>query len=116
MVDFAAMIKHVANVRDCEAKLVNSLGDLLVGSIPEAAHSVLEVLLDWVSIRDAVADIGHTMEVEGTNEESLDKASNLGIVMGIVSLSEDSNECSSKSSLVHLIESIKIIIIYIYLL
>ena len=98
MVDFATMIKHVANVRDCEAKLVNSLGDLLVGSIPEAAHSVLEVLLDWVSIRDAVADIGHTMEVEGTNEEALNKASNFGIIVSISTHSTDCNHSGGKST------------------
>ena len=74
------------------------------------------MLLNGVGIRDTVCDISHAMEIEGTDEETLYEASNLGIVMGIVSLSEDSNECSSKSSLVHLIESIKIIIIYIYLL
>ena len=35
MVDFAAMIKHIANVRDSETELVKSLGSLLEGSVPE---------------------------------------------------------------------------------
>ena len=104
MINLAAMIKHVANVRDGEAERVNSLGNLLIGSVPEAAHRVLKVLLNWVGIRDAVSDIGHAMEVEGSNEESLDEASNLEIVMNVVSHSNDSNECRSERSLEHLIE------------
>ena len=62
-----------------------------------------------------MADIGHAVEIEGTNEESLDEASDLSIVMNVVSLSEGCDECSSERSLEHLLK-VKIIIIYIYLI
>ena len=109
MIDLTAMVKHVANVGDGETKLVNSFGSLLVGSVPEATHGVLEVLLDGVGVGDAVADIGHAVEVESTDEESLNKAGDLGIVVSVVSGSEGSNKCSSESSLEHLIKSFKLL-------
>ena len=49
------------------------------------------MLLDGVGVRHAVGDISHTMEVEGTDEETLDEASNLGFIMGVVSLCDDGN-------------------------
>jgi hypothetical protein len=89
--------------------LVNSFGGLLVGSVPETAHGVFKVLLNWVGVRDAVADIGHAVEIEGADEEALNEASNLNIVVSIISLSDDSNESCSESSLKHLIESFKLL-------
>ena len=47
---------------DSETELVNGLGGLLVGSIPEAAHSVLEVLLNWVGISNAVTNIDQAFD------------------------------------------------------
>jgi len=50
VVDLSTVVKHITNVRDSKTKLINSLGGLLVRSIPETTHGVLEMLLDWVSI------------------------------------------------------------------
>ena len=101
MVNLSAVIKHVANVGYGETKLVNSLSGLLVRSVPEAAHGVLEVLLNGVGIGDAMANVGHSMEVEGTDEESLDESGDLGVVVSVIGLSEDSDTSSSESSLEH---------------
>ena len=54
------------------------------------------MLLDGVGIRDAVSDIGHAVEVESTDEEALDQASDLCVVVSVVSLSNDSDKCSSE--------------------
>ena len=97
MIDLAAVVKHVTNVRDGQTELVDGLGSLLVRSIPEAAHGVLEVLLDGVGVGDAVTNIGHAMEVEGTNEEAFNEAGDLGVVMGVVSMSCSSDKSGSES-------------------
>jgi len=102
VVDLAAVVEHVADVGDSETKLVNALGGLLVGAVPEATHGVLEVLLNGVSIRNTVGNISHAMEVEGADKETLDEASNLGIVMSFVSLNGNSDKSSSEST-VHLV-------------
>ena len=96
MVDLTAMVEHVTDVGDRETKLVNGLSGLLVGSIPEAAHGVLEVLLDGVGVRHAVGNIGHTVEVEGTNEETLDETANFDVVVGVVGLGDSGNKSSGK--------------------
>ena len=101
MIDFTTVVKHITNVGDSETDLVNGLGGLLVGSVPEAAHGVFDVLLNGVGSRDAVADVGHTAEVKGSNEESFNEAGDLGVVMRGVSLSGSSNKCSSESSFEH---------------
>ncbi|MCP4557813.1 MAG: hypothetical protein GY836_20590, partial [Herbaspirillum sp.] len=100
MIDFTAMVEHVTDVGDRETELVDGLSGLLVGSVPEAAHGVLEVLLDGVGVRDTVGNIGHTVEVEGTNEETLDEATNFDVVVEVVSLSVCGNKRSSER-LVH---------------
>jgi len=107
VVDLAAMVKHIADVGDSETELVDSFGGLLESSVPIAAHGVFEVLLDGVGVRDAVADVGHTVEIEGSNEESLNETGYLGVVVGSVSLSDDSDKCSSKSGLEHCPDSKK---------
>jgi len=56
-------------------------------------HGVLEVLLNWVSIINAVADIGHEVEAEGTDEETLDESGDLGVIVDVV----------SESGLLHLV-------------
>jgi hypothetical protein len=96
MIDLSAVIKHVTNIRDGETERVDGLGGLLVRSIPEAAHGVLEMLLNRVGIRDTVCDISHAMEVKGTNKESLNEASNFGIVMGVVGIGSGGNKGSSE--------------------
>ena len=113
MIDLAAMVKHVTNVGHGQTKLVNGLGGFLVGSVPEAAHGVLEMLLDGVGVRDAVTDVGHAVEVEGSNEESLNETGDLGIVMGGVSLSDDSDKSGSESCFEHLVLKYKSLIIII---
>ena len=85
MINLTAVVKHVTNVRHGQTELVDGLGGLLVRSVPEAAHGVLEVLLNRVGVGDAVTNIGHAVEVEGTNEETFNEAGDLGIVMGVVS-------------------------------
>ena len=85
MINLTAVVKHVTNIRHGQTELVDGLGGLLVRSVPEAAHGVLEVLLNRVGVGDAVTNIGHAMEVEGTNEETFNEAGDLGIVMGVVS-------------------------------
>ena len=102
MVNLTAMVEHVANVGHGQTELVNGLGGLLVGSIPEAAHRVLEVLLNWVGIGDAVADIGHAVEVESTNKEAFNKSGDLGVVVGVVSVG-CSNDKSGSECLEHLV-------------
>ena len=96
MINLTAVVKHVTNVRDGQTELVDGLGSLLIGSIPEAAHGVLEVLLNGVGVGDAVADIGHAVEVEGTDEEALNDTSDLGVVVSVVSLSDGCNHCDSE--------------------
>ena len=102
VINFAAVVKHVTDVGDGKTKLVNGLGGLLVRSIPEATHGVLEVLLDGISVGDAVSNVGHAVEVEGTDEEALNEASDLGIVMRVVSLCAGDNHSSSEST-IHLL-------------
>ena len=96
MIDLSTVIKHVTNIRDSETEGVDGLGGLLIRSIPEAAHGVLEMLLNRVGIRDTVCDISHAMEVEGTNKETLYEASNLGIVVSVVGVGSGSNESCSE--------------------
>ena len=103
MVNLAAVVEHVTNVRDGQTELVNSFGGLLVRSVPEAAHRVLEVLLDGVGVGDAVANVSHAMEIESTNEESFNDSSDLSIVVGVVSVGSSSNESGGESSLEHLV-------------
>jgi hypothetical protein len=43
-----------------------------------------------------MANISHTMEVKGTNKESLNEAGNLGIVMGVVGVGSGGNKGSSE--------------------
>ena len=50
MIDLSAMVKHIADVGNGEAKAVNSLSSLLIRTVPEAAHSVFKVLSNGVSI------------------------------------------------------------------
>lgn len=97
VVDLSAVVEHVTDVGDGETKLVNSLGDLLVGSVPEAAHGVLKMLLDGVGVRNAVANVGHAVEVEGTNEETFNDASNFGVVVSVVGRSDSGDESGSES-------------------
>ena len=99
VVNLATVVEHVADVGNRQTKLIKGLCGFLVRSIPEAAHGVLDMLLNRVSVRHAVCDVGHAMEIEGTNEETLHEASNFGIVMGVVGLSGSSNQCSSKSTI-----------------
>ena len=105
VVNLTAVVKHVTDVGDGETELVNGLGCLLERSIPEAAHGVLEVLLNWVGIADAVGNVCHAMEVEGTDEESLNEAGDLNVVVKVLSDRHSGNECSSKSGLEHCSES-----------
>jgi hypothetical protein len=72
MIDLSTVIEHVANIRDRETHLVNGLGHLLVGAIPVSTHGILEMLFKWVNITETVADIGHTVEIKGSNEETFD--------------------------------------------
>ena len=102
VVNLAAVVEHVANVGNGEAERVDGLGGLLVGAIPEAAHGVLEVLLNGVGIRHAVGDVSHAVEVEGTDEETLDEASNLGVIMRVSGLSNGSDKRGSEST-IHLV-------------
>ena len=102
MVNLTTVVEHVTDVGDSETELVNGLGSLLVGTVPEAAHGVLKVLLNRVGIRHAVGDVSHAVEVEGTDEETLDKASNLSVVMSVVSLSNNSDQGGSEST-IHLV-------------
>ena len=84
MVNLATVVEHVTDIRDSKTELVNTLGGLLVGAVPEATHGVLEMLLDGVGVRNAVSDISHTVEVEGTDEETLDEARDLDIIVDVV--------------------------------
>ena len=54
------------------------------------------MLLNGVGIRDTVCDISHAMEIEGTDEETLYEASNLGIVVSIVGIGSGSNKSWSE--------------------
>ena len=100
VVDFTAVIEHVTDVGDGETKLVDGLSGLLVGSVPEATHGVLEVLFDGVGVGDTVADVSHAVEVKGTNEETFDEASDLRVIMDVVCDDRSCNECASEG-LVH---------------
>ena len=55
------------------------------------------MLLDGVSVGYAVSDVGHAVEVECTNEEALHEASDLGVIVRVVSGSDCCNASSSKS-------------------
>ena len=99
VVDLSAVVEHITDVGDSETELVDGLGGLLVGSVPESTHGVLQVLLNGVGISHAVSDVGHAVEVEGTHEEALNDASDFGVVMSVVSHSCDSNHCSSESTI-----------------
>ena len=99
VINLAAVVKHVADIGNSETELINSLGGLLVGTVPESTHSVFEMMLNRVGIRHAVSDVGHAVEVEGTNEETLDDAGNLGVIMRISSLGGKGNYCSSESTI-----------------
>ena len=98
VVNLAAVVEHVTNVGNGETERVDTLGGLLVGAIPEATHGVLEMVLNRVSVGDTVGDISHAVEVEGTNEEALDKTGDLGIVMGVSTHSGGCNHSGSKST------------------
>jgi hypothetical protein len=98
VVDLTAVVEHVADVGNSETELVDGLGSLLVGSVPEATHGVLEMLLDGVGVGNAVGDVGHAMEVEGTDEETLDEASDFGVVMSVVGLRGRDNKNSGEST------------------
>jgi len=82
-----------------ETELVDGLGGLLVGAVPVATHGVLEMLFNGVGIRHAVSDVSHAMEVEGSDKEALDEASNFGIVVSVVSLSSCSDHNASESTI-----------------
>jgi hypothetical protein len=97
MVDLAAVVKHVTDVRDGKSELVNALGGLLEVSVPEAAHGVFEVLLDGVGVGHAVGNIGHAVEVKGTNEETFNESADFDVVMGVVGLSNSGDKSSSES-------------------
>lgn len=84
MINLSAVIEHISNVRDSKSELVNSLGDFLVATIPESSHGVLEVFLNGVGVRDAVSNIGHAMEVKGSNEKSFNEGGNFSVVMRVV--------------------------------
>ena len=101
MINLTAVVEHVADVGHGKTELINSLGGLLVGAVPESTHGVFEMMLNRVGIRNAVSDVGHAMEVKGTNEETLHDARNLGVIMSISSLGGDSDYCSSSESTVH---------------
>ena len=49
-----------------------------------------------------MVNIGHAMEVKSANEEALYEASNLGIFVGVISVSGSSNQSCSESGLEHL--------------
>ena len=99
MVNLTAVVEHVANIGDSETELVDGLGGLLVGAVPVATHGVLEMLFNGVGIRHAVSDVSHAMEVEGSDKEALDEASNFGIVVSVVSLSSCSDHNASESTI-----------------
>ena len=101
MINLAAVVEHVADIGHGKTELINSLGGLLVGAVPESTHGVFEMMLNRVGIRNAVSDVGHAMEVKGTDEETLHDARNLGVIMSISSLGGDSDYCSSSESTVH---------------
>ena len=99
VINLAAVVEHVADIGNSETELINSLGGLLVGTVPESTHSVFEMMLNRVGIRHAVSDVGHAVEVEGTDEETLDDARNLGVIMRISSLGGKGNYCSGESTI-----------------
>ena len=101
VVDLSTVVEHVTEIGDRETHLVDGLGDLLVGSVPEAAHSILEVLFHWVDVSEAVSDISHAVEVESSDEETLNKARDLHGVVWVGSLSSGHSECCSKRGLKH---------------
>ena len=99
VINLATVVEHVTDIGNSETELINSLGGLLVGTVPESTHSVFEMMLNRVGIRHAVSDVGHAVEVEGTDEETLDDARNLGVIMRISSLGGKGNYCSSESTI-----------------
>ena len=99
VINLTTVVKHVTDIGNSETELINSLGGLLVGTVPESTHSVFEMMLNRVGIRHAVSDVGHAVEVEGTDEETLDDAGNLGVIMRISSLGGKGNYCSSESTI-----------------
>jgi len=82
MVDFAAMVQHVSNVRNGETHLVDSLCDLLEGTVPVAAHSVFKMFLHGVRISDTLGNICHAVEVKGANKEAFNDTCNF-LVTGV---------------------------------
>ena len=50
VINLSTVVKHIANVGNSETNTINGLSSLLVGAIPESAHSVLPVLTNWVCI------------------------------------------------------------------
>ena len=101
VIDLAAVIEHVADVGHGQTELVDGLGGLLVGSVPEAAHGVLEVLLDGVGVRDAVGNIRHSVEVEGSDEEALDESGDLMVVVCVSSDGDSGNKSGGERGLEH---------------
>ena len=101
VIDLTAVIEHVADVGHGQTELVDSLGGLLVGSVPEAAHGVLEVLLDGVGVRDAVGNIRHSVEVEGSDEEALDESGDLMVVVCVSSDGDSGNKSGGERGLEH---------------
>ena len=96
VVNLTAVVEHVTDVGDGETELVDGLGGLLVRSVPETTHGVLEVLLDGVGVGHAVGNIGHSVEVEGANKEAFNEATNFDVVVGVVGLSDSGDKCSSE--------------------
>ena len=70
VINLSAVVKHIADVGNSETKLVDGLGSLLIGAIPEATHGVLKVLLNRICIGDTMANICHTMEVKSSDKET----------------------------------------------
>ena len=52
-------------------------------------------------VRDAVSHVGHAVEVESSNEEALNEAGDLLVVVGVVSLGSSSQSSDGESLAVH---------------
>jgi hypothetical protein len=50
MIDLSTGVKHITNVRDGQAHLINSLSDRLVRPIPESKHCILQIFLKWINL------------------------------------------------------------------
>ena len=57
------------------------------------------MIFDRVGVRHAVGNVSHTMEVKGADEEALDKASDLGVIMRVSSLSNNCDNGGSESTI-----------------